>query len=337
MTLRTRLGWETTAWRGFSALAELENNTPIVDDYNSGRGGDPRRPVIADARTTELNRAQLGWKGEAAAAVLGRQRVVFDNGRFVGNSAWRQNERTYDAGLLSLSPNDTVKLTYGYVDDVRNSSTDWESDSHLVRAEGDFGEVSVTAYTYLIDLLNAPNQSSATAGVRLNGEVPINEAFKAAYEAEFARQESYGSNPADFQLEYIALSGRLETGNHKFTLGYELLGGNGRVGLLTPLASSHGFQGWSDAIQSAPAIGLREVHLKAATKVEAGIPLKLSAAVYDFRSDVGDVDLGRELNLAASTPINDHVSAELKFATFDGETTLFKDRDKVWFSIEYKY
>ena len=66
LTLRTRLGYETPAWRGFKALAEVENVTAIGDAYNSTTNGKLRYPVVADPEVTELNRAQVSWTGRLA-------------------------------------------------------------------------------------------------------------------------------------------------------------------------------------------------------------------------------------------------------------------------------
>ena len=71
LTLRTRLGYETPAWRGFKALAEVENVTALGDAYNSTTNGKLRYPIVADPEVTELNRAQVSWTGKQADVVVG--------------------------------------------------------------------------------------------------------------------------------------------------------------------------------------------------------------------------------------------------------------------------
>src|SRR6478752_3574724 len=99
MTLRARVGWRLplgTHWRG---LVELEHTSHLgAEDFNSSSNGRTWLPTIADADNTELNQAWLAWVPDDATQVAaGRQRLVFDNQRFIGNAGWRQNEQTFDA------------------------------------------------------------------------------------------------------------------------------------------------------------------------------------------------------------------------------------------------
>lgn len=47
--------------------------------------------MVSDPEGVEINRAQLTWTGlPDTEAVLGRQRIVLNNGRFVGNAGWAE-------------------------------------------------------------------------------------------------------------------------------------------------------------------------------------------------------------------------------------------------------
>ncbi|MDP1738102.1 MAG: hypothetical protein Q8L23_11760, partial [Caulobacter sp.] len=89
LTLRARLGYETPAWEGFKALVEVEGVTALSDDYNSTTNGNLAYPVVLDPEAAELNRAQISWTGGRTSLVVGRQRVVLGNARFVGNVGFR--------------------------------------------------------------------------------------------------------------------------------------------------------------------------------------------------------------------------------------------------------
>jgi hypothetical protein len=73
-------------------------------NFNSGANGHGARPQVIDPPGIELNQLWLGWKGTRANIALGRQRLLFDNQRWVGNSGWRQNEQTFDALALEFAP-----------------------------------------------------------------------------------------------------------------------------------------------------------------------------------------------------------------------------------------
>src|SRR5690606_16290967 len=98
VTARVRAGLELKA-SGFAVLGEVESTLAIVGDYNDtipGNGIEPF-PTVADPENIELNRLQVSYMRNGTGATIGRQRIVLDNARFVGNVGWRQNEQTYDA------------------------------------------------------------------------------------------------------------------------------------------------------------------------------------------------------------------------------------------------
>ena len=94
-TLRTRIGYETRSYEGFFAFVEIENVSAVgneaFDDTIEGRA---RFPVVADPETTEINQAVLTTDRLPDSLVrLGRQRIDFDNQRFVGNVGFRRTSR----------------------------------------------------------------------------------------------------------------------------------------------------------------------------------------------------------------------------------------------------
>src|SRR5581483_10255303 len=97
-TLRARLGYETGAWNGLSVQADFDQLWLLGGDYNSTRNGKTTLPIIADPALTALNRLQLTYASDFDTKfVLGRQRLLIGNQRFIGNSGWRQHEQTFDA------------------------------------------------------------------------------------------------------------------------------------------------------------------------------------------------------------------------------------------------
>jgi len=346
LTLRTRLGYETPAVSGFKALIEAENVTALVDRYNSTTNGEVTYPVVLDPEATEINRAQISWTGSRAEAVVGRQRLILNNARFVGTAGFRQNEQTFDAAKVVFKPTATVSFTLAYIDRVRRILGDdspqgeWDSDSYLMQFDAKAGSSQISAYGYLLDFENAPTQSSATWGARLAGSHPLSNGLTATYEVEYARQSEYGGNPADFDLDYLALAGGLKKDARAIAIGLERLDGNGSRGFGTPLASLHPFQGWADVFGVTPAAGVRDFNLRASTTVKPGLlpkPLKVQVALHDFADADGSLDYGQEFDLLFSTPLTPHVNAELKAAVFDGDLPAFADRTKVWMTIEVKF
>ena len=100
-TLRTRLNFRTADLSGFSLFGEADFVMNIGwDDYNAGGGNSPNKgdyPVVADPTGYDLNQGYIQWKNDKGTLFRGgRERIIYDNARFVGNVGWRQNEQTYD-------------------------------------------------------------------------------------------------------------------------------------------------------------------------------------------------------------------------------------------------
>jgi hypothetical protein len=343
LTLRARLGYETPAWEGFKALVEVEGVTALSDDYNSTTNGNVGYPVVLDPEAAELNRAQISWTGGRTSLVVGRQRVVLGNARFVGNVGFRQNEQTFDAARVAFKLTPATTLTWIYVDRVQRILGDdspqgeWDSDSHLIQLETKTPLGQLTAYGYLLDFETAPLQSSATVGARLTGSRPLAAGPSVTWEVEYARQGDYGANPVDFDLDYVALAAGLKSDSRYVTLGLERLDGDGVRGFGTPLATLHAYQGWADVFLATPARGVLDVNLKAGTTLPLGSrKLKLAAAIHDFSDADGGLDYGREIDASATLPLTPKLSLELKAARFDGDLPAFRDRTKVWLTLELK-
>jgi hypothetical protein len=346
LTLRTRLGYETPAWRGFKALAEVENVAALGDAYNSTTNGKLRYPTVADPEVTELNRAQVSWTGKQAEVVAGRQRIVLGDARFVGNVGFRQNEQTYDALKAVLRPTKDLSVTYAYIDRVHrvfghhSGQGEWDSDSHLVQADLKTAAGVASGYAHLLAFDNAPAQSNATWGGRFVGAHPLATGLAVTYEAEVARQADYRNSPTDFELGYLNVGAGLKGPVYWAALGLERLDGDGRRGFQTPLATLFAYQGWADVFLTTPPGGVRDLNLRAGATVMVGptsLPVKLQVAAHEFTDDDGSRRYGREIDLMAGVPLTKVLSAELRAAVFHGARVGFADRHKVWLTLEAKY
>lgn len=344
LTLRGRLGWRTPTVHGLQGLVEVEGVTVLDDRYSAPLDPVPGRPAVADGEDFELNRAQVRWTGARVEATAGRQRLVLGNGRFVGNSGWRQNEQTFDGLQVTTTAANPVRLTYAWANQVRrplgadHPNGVWRGDIHMLQAEAATPAGKLSGFGLLVDLDNAAAQSSTTWGARLAGSRVLDGDLSLAWSGEYAVQSDAGANTADFDLAYQAATLSLQTPRRSIGLGYEQLDGDGVSAFQTPLGSGHAFLGWSDAITTTPAFGVRDVFLKGHAALDAfGKPVRLAAEIHDFHDAGGSVRLGRELDLSASAPLNARWSVELKAAHFDGEHPAFGDVDKGWLILEYRY
>lgn len=347
-TLRTYVGYGTDSWHGFSAYAAMQGVLAIGNDlYNSTVNGKTRFPVVADPEVIDLAQGYLQYASPwDTTARAGRQRIIYDNHRFVGNVGFRQNEQTFDSfrAINTSLPDTTAEYVYLatvhriFGPDAPPGPNDGEfpMSSHLFHVVyNGFKPVSITGYAYLLDFTRRADfgLSTQTYGLRLNGEYPIGEDWKALYTGEYARQISYANNPQSYGLNYYLLEAGPGYGPVSAKVGYEVLEGNGRAAVQTPLATLHAFQGWVDQFLTTPANGVEDLYYLASATVEK---VKMTAVYHDFDAERGGVNLGREWDASISRTFFDHYTLQFEFGDYIADT--FKtDTKKYWASLIVNY
>jgi hypothetical protein len=345
LTLRTRLGYTTAAYEGLKAMIELENiASPSGDNYSQAgiNPGGAGRAVVADPEGSEVNQAWLAYTADQTTATLGRQRLVLDNARFVGDVAWRQNMQTFDALVLQNKSIAKLALTYAYLNRIdrvfgdKHAQGRWDADSHLFN--GSYTGLkagTLTGYAYLLDFKNAAAQSCATYGLSFAGAAPVNKNLKVSYRAEIATQSDYGSSTLNYQTSYYTFEGGLSSKPGALAIGYEVLGSDNGVSFRTPLATLHAFNGWADLFLTTPGNGLRDTYVKVAATLPEGF--SFLGFYHWFEAARLGADYGKELDLQLSRKFGKMVTGTLKYAQFDRDSTAFSDVKKVWIQVDFAY
>ena len=342
LTLRTRLGYTTAPLNGFTLSAEFEDVTALDDDAYNQAGLNPEaadRTVIADPETTEVNQAWLAYRIDKTDAKLGRQRLVLDNQRFIGDVGWRQNQQTFDAFSLQDKTIEGLTLNYAYLWQINrvfgreHPQGRWDSDSHLIHASyAGLPVGTLSGYAYLLDFDNSPDNSSSTVGVSLAGTRDTGE-LALSYRAEYASQADYGSSLREYRADFILGELGLGTDTATGAIGYEVLGTDNNFGFRTPLATLHAFSGWADLFLVTPNAGLRDLYLKATGTLPRG--WSVTAFYHTFETDRGD-ELGDEIDLLVSWKINKQFTALAKAAAFNSDSAL-PDVTKLWMQVEFAF
>lgn len=346
LTLRTRVGFATAPWQGLKAMIEAENILAAdSDSYNQSglNPGGAAHAVVADPETTELNQLFLAYSSGKTTGTLGRQRLVLDNARFIGDVGWRQNMQTFDAFVLQDKTIKDTTLTYAYLDQINrvfgheHSQGKWESNSHLLNASyAGFNAGTITGYVYLLDFKHSsPANSCSTTGLSFVGATPLTDKVKFIYRAELATQSDYGASTLDYTATYAAFEGGLALKPGTLVLGYELLSSDHKVGFKTPLATLHAFDGWADLFLTTPAAGLQDTYVKAT----ADLPEKIALVAFwhQFDSDIGNVRLGHEFDAQVSRKFGKFITGLAKYANFRHENTAYPNVQKFWTQIEFAY
>ena len=333
-TLKSRINWTTGSIANFSATLEFDDIRAIgSENYNSTSNNHIEYPVVADPEGTEVNQAYLKYRNEGFSAIGGRQRINFDDQRFVGGVGWRQNEQTFDGGLIQYG-NDIFSADYSYVSNVNRifgpegDSANLKGNINLLNASVNFGkDHKLSAFGYGLDFDDVAALSSNTYGVRYSGKIAGLNLI-----ASYARQTDAGDNPASYDADYGLLEASGKIGKiFGLTAGYEILGSdNGTSAFNTPLATLHKFQGFADKFLNTPNGGVKDAYLGASA--QAG-PVMIKVIYHNFNSDHSSDKLGTEWDAVAIYPINKNISALLKYANYNA-SKYATDTQKVWLQLQ---
>ncbi len=357
ITNRLRLGYATKPFHGFSAFIEMENvATPDAGNYFVPQTGDgsPSRTPVADPPGTEVNQAfgrfktnSIGDSGITLDIQAGRQRIVLDDARFIGNVGWRQFEQTYDAASLRTNAGvDTVTVFYAYVWGVQRifgpDGPNPDSDAHLLHiAYNAAPELTITPFVYLLDFGNDdPANSSDTLGIRLTGDLwrdaEADADTYADYELTYAHQSDAGANPTEYDADFLAAQFRVtREGLGHLVAGYQFLGSDdGRFAFRFPLGTNHKFQGFADNFLVTPNAGLQDLYIGVGTDLLWGV--RGSITYHEFWTDQGGDDLGEEIDLVATKQITPTWSILVKAAFYDGDNGQ-PDTTRFWAQTTFKF
>lgn len=386
LTVRTRLGIETAPIAGFTAVLEFEDTHVVAGEDNyAPEHTDPARPAnnpyayaaIVDPEMTEINRAYLRYRGVRRLDLgLGRQRILYDNQRFVGNVGWRQDEQTFDAFTANYTGLADWNFSYAYVDGVNGISSerpiynfDLDSSDHLLNiAYSGWLLGKLTGYAYLLDnrepsadLLNTGGsnrlnpalryRSNDSYGLRFDGAyvLPTTLPLRLLYTAEYARQELESPTRVEFDTDYYLLEGGVGYGASfgvlSAKLAREVLGSDdGLQGFQTPYATKHAFGGWVDMFLNTPTAGLERNYITlAADLLPYGV--KAMLVYHEFTKDEGSGDFGDEWDFQLTKQFGANYTLGVKYASYRADddtpviigTTANVDTDKFWLWGEFNF
>lgn len=356
LTLRSLVGYETKAFHGFSVNAEVYGVSPIIDDYNDAKKGDPitsRRayPVIADPEDYDFHQIYLQWANAENKVKLGRQGLVLDNWRYIGDVRFRQNWAVFN-GLSFVNkslPNTTITLAH--FEQLKQVTTKIQ-DGNIEIANIKYAitpTTNVTGYGYFNDWDGTSMKASSnkTFGLRLDGKQKINEKWKLLYTAEYAKQDDYKDGSKLIDNDYYRVGAGAGYGDWFVRLDQEKLSGNsdGRA-FQTQLGTNHLFQGWADVFLATPASGIKDTMIIAGGKF---LGAKIKAHYHWIDADrsfakvgggTGD-KYGTEFDLGIYYKFTKKITGAVEYANFkeDDKSAGARKRDieKFWLTAMYKF
>lgn len=353
-TLRSLIGYETKAFHGFSVNTEIYGVSPFNDDYNDLKKGDPiasrtQYPVIADPEDYDFHQLYLQWANASNQVKLGRQGMILDDWRFIGDVRFRQNWQVFNGISWLNQAISQTDISLAHYAQVKQISTKIQNaDIDIANVKYKFSPTtSLTGYGYLVDwdgkALAAT--STKTFGARLDGSQKMDDHWKVLYTAEYAKQDDYKDGSALIDNYYYRVGAGAGYDNWFLRLDQEKLSGNSdNKAFQTPLGTNHLFQGWADVFLTTPNQGIEDTMLIAGGKVFNTL-LKAEYHFINADRDFNQVgggqgdSYGKELDLGAYYKFNKALTGSLEYASFkEGDQyagARKRSVDKVWLTAIY--
>jgi hypothetical protein len=348
-TLRTRLTYKTAEFNGLSGLVEMDDVTELGSvDYRTSPADTSvtGEAIIADPEGTEVNQAWVAYTYKGNTAIYGRQRILLDNQRFVGGVGFRQNEQTYDGISIKSKAIENTEIFLAHINRVNRifgeDSPIGDHDHSTTLVNVSYSGLPIgklTAYHYDLDNEDAAVQSSKTTGLRLAGKQDI-----FGYTLEYAQQSDAHNNTKSYDADYYLLEGSVKLGSFTIKAGQEVLGADDSDGFfVTPLATLHKFQGWTDKFLNKGVGnvdgGIEDTYASVSTKI-AGVKLAFNYHQIDAddSSVAGTSSYGSEYGFVAAKSFGDY-GLSLKYSNFseDDDTNSLTDTSKLWLTATAKF
>ncbi len=351
-----------TQWNDeFRSTIEMDSVKDFFNDDHSDGVIFNGKPVIPDVAGTEINQAFVSFNHDALNIKLGRQRINFDDQRFIGGNGFWQNEQTFDALLSRLNWLTNSSITYAYVanvnrifgeeagkylddSDINYTPTnnkrqahllgDHKLESHLTRIEWNEWDYSQwVSYLYIIDNKDLPRSSNNTFGTSYNFNYRF-DALKYRLQIEAAMQKHTEISDAQ-TLPYYLIDMGANIDAYEISTRYEILSAKANTNFITPLGSLHDFQGWANVFSPIPRQGIKDASLRFLWRAA---PFKMDVHYHTFFGYTDNNKLGNEVDVEfVYKPAPKH-AISLRFAHFRSAsniTTSVQDNKEIF--LDYSY
>jgi len=344
-TLGTRLGYETGAYHDLAVNVQVQGVWSNKQFHDGQKDGNSRTDLnsVNDPGGVGVNSAHLIYRGIADTTIRqGRQIIRYDDDRWVGNVDWRQNWQSFDATSVTNNSLADTTVKAAYVTNVNRPSGDGATvnasgisngNTHMKSTLLNINNKSVSfadivAYSYRLDYTNqsnanastgAPNTfgSTDTTGLKLAKEGIDVAGYKFGWVAEMANQKNFRLNTASYNARYTNINANLGGSLGNIKIGQEVLGSDNSRSVQTPLSTLFAFNGWADKFLVTPTTGLKDSYIKARSNA---MGIVYGADFHQFKSDVGSVGLGRELDLIAEKQLDKNFAVGARAARYKADT-----------------
>lgn len=123
----------------WSSLVEVDHVSSAWRDEHSDGQRLNGKPLISDVPGTVLNQLALRYRGNETELTLGRQRIEWDDQRFVGSDSFWQQDQTFDALLAERRLLMSSRFNYAYIGRAQRIFVEGRGSPQGYRDHDDYG------------------------------------------------------------------------------------------------------------------------------------------------------------------------------------------------------
>lgn len=326
----------------YSTLLEVDGVATGLQDSHSDGVRFNGKPIIPDVPGAEINQAWLRWQSGQWQFTGGRQRLEWDNQRFLGSVDSWQNDQTFDAIAAGYRFLFQSRLRYAYIGNVNRPWGDdadeslehssslydawdgvrppaWWGDhrhnTHLLQAEfREWDYLSALVHYQHIDNRDLPSDSNNTLGAGLRFKFkPGNIKYLTEFDAALQQRTQLSDSPT---THYYRLQAGLEWRSAEFSLQQEVLSSSDNIAFITPLGSNDKFQGWAEVFYRTPNGGIVDTRAQLDWRIH---PWRIDLRYHQFDSEASGDALGSEVDLDLIFRITKKQTLWLRLADFNAD------------------
>jgi hypothetical protein len=175
-------------------------------------------------------------------------------------------------------------------------------------------------------------RSSVTTGADYLGSFINTASQKLQLHLSLAKQTEGNNSPVNFSNNYSRADANWKVNAFNLEAGIEVLGGDGKTAVQTPLATLHVFNGFADMFLNTPLNGLQDKWVGAGYLLHGHC--QLAAQYHQYDSDKGAMNYGDEINFTATHNISKQLQLLAKIARYSADE-FAKDTNKLWLGVSY--
>lgn len=345
-TIRTMLGLKSASVGGVSAYVQFINVAGLLNEYNSLTNGKSEYTIIPDPQETGVNQFYLEYQFPLRSYIkVGRQEIVLNDSRFIGNVNFFQTPQSYDAVSINYNINKNINLYGAYIWQIKNILNNLErSKSFALQTTYKPSRVfklNLFGYLYgnqsptvvpgaaVCGLPGIRSCNNKIIGARMTGQAKINNNIAVKYRVTYAKQLPYDGGSRLINTYYLHGGAGIAYNSLMMSADYMLMGSNstGTYGFQTPLATKHLFNGWADVFLTTPPTGLKSTYV---TLLDHVYGLSLMARYYHFDSAYHNISYGHEVDLSVIDKVSSYLGIGAQYADFITNSNDFKNTQAGW-------